>query len=207
MFKPLYTLSVILTLLSVSNLKAQIKQISLSGTFAPIINTINITEINHTAIGASIEFEYKSKRHVSFGMELDWQKYKPEAVYVQPHNISNSVLIKYFIERNQLNLRPIFRYYWKEGFEGFYAGGFGVYSYLMTTPKESPMVIGYPSTTIDYAYKSAAGFGLTCGYRFKLTPALKLSALGNYQVVFSEIRDDNSAHQDLQFGLGLNWAF
>ena len=207
MFKPLHILPVILMLLSGSNLKAQIKQISLSGTFAPIINTINITEINHTAVGASIEFEYKSKKHVSFGMEVDWQKYKPEAVYVHPYNISNSVLIEYFIKRYQLNLRPIFRYYWKEGFEGLYAGVFGVYSSLTTTPKESPMVIGYPGRTVDYAYKSAAGFGLTCGYRFKLTPSLKLSALGNYQVVFSEIWDDNSAHQDLQFGLGLNWAF
>lgn len=207
MFKPLYTLAVISMLLSGSNLKAQIKQISFSGTFAPIINTINITEINHRAVGASIEFEYKSKKHISFGMEVDWQKYKPEAAYVQPYNTSNPVSIEYFIERYQINLRPMFRYYWKEGFEGFYAGGFGVYSSLTTTPKESPMVIGYPGRTTDYAYKSAAGLGLTCGYRFKLTPTWKLSAFGNYQVVFSEIRDDNSAHQDLQFGLGLNWAF
>ncbi len=194
-------------LLSASNLAAQIRQISLSGTYAPVINTINATEINYTAVGASIEYEYKSRKHVSFGMEVDWQRYKPEIVYVHAYQPSNLVLINYSIERYQLNLRPIFRYYWKEDFQGLYVGGFGVYSSLTTTPKESPMVSGYPSRTIDYAYKSAAGFGLTSGYRFKLTPSLKLSAFGNYQVVFSDIYDDDGAHEDLQFGLGLNWMF
>ncbi|MBC7776187.1 MAG: DUF3575 domain-containing protein [Phycisphaerae bacterium] len=188
-------------------MQAQIKQVSLSGTFAPIINTINITEINYNALGASIEYEYKSRKHVSFGMELDWQKYHSENVYVKSHQTSNLVLIQYSIKRYQLNLRPIFRYYWKEDFQGFFVGAFGVFSYLTAKPKEGPMVSSYPSRTSETAYNSGAGFGLTYGYRFKLTPSLKLSAFANNQLVFSDLYDDNSAHQDHQVGLGLNWAF
>lgn len=193
------------SLLPALTVSAQIKQLSLSGTYAPIINTINITEINYKAFGVSIEYEYKSRKHLSFGMEVDWQKYNSQTVFVKPYQASNHLLIRYAIERYQVNIRPIFRYYWKEGFQGVYVGVFGAYSALITRPKESPNVIGYPKRMHKSPYNSAGGCGLTYGYRFKLTPSLKLSAFVNHQFVFNDIYDDNGAHQDHQFGLGLNW--
>jgi hypothetical protein len=205
MYNPLYFLAALLMLLSVSKLTAQSRQISVSGTYAPTINTINATEVNYTALGLSGEYEYKSRKHFSFGVELDWQKYTPEIVYVEPYQSTNPFSLNYTIHRYQVNLRPIFRFYWKEDFQGLYVGAFGAYSRTITLPKESPKFPGFPSRTIDYAYKSAAGFGITYGYRFKLTSSLRLSILGNHQLVFSDIYDDDGAHQDHQFGLGLNW--
>lgn len=205
MFNPLYCLSALLMCCSVTKLTAQSRQISVTGTYAPIISTINATEINYTAFGVSGEYEYKSRKHWSFGVELDWQKYTPEIVHARPIQPTSSSL-KYTINRYQVNLRPIFRYYWKEDFQGFYVGAFGVYARTITLPKESPEFPGFPSRSIDdAAYQSAAGFGVTYGYRFKLTPSLRLSVLSNHQLVFSDLYDDDSAHQDHQFGLGLNW--
>lgn len=194
-------------LLPAQILAAQDSQISISGTYAPIINTINTTEINYTAIGLSGEYEYTSKKHWSFGIELDWQKYAPETVYVRPLQPSNPFSLDYSIQRHQVNLRPIFRYYWKDNFRGFYVGAFGAYARTITLPKKSPSVPGFPRSTIPYDYKSAAGFGITYGHRFTLTPRLRLSVFGNHQLVFSDIYDDESAHQDHQVGLGLNYSF
>lgn len=202
----LYCLSALLMFCFVSNLNAQNRQLSVTGTYAPVINTINATEVNYSALGVSGEYEYKSRRHLSFGVEVDWQKYTPETVHAWPIQPTTSSLT-YTINRYQVNLRPIFRYYWKEDFEGLYLGAFGVYARTITLPKESPEFPSFPSRTIENYYKSAAGLGITYGYRFALTPALRLSALGNHQVVFSALWDDNSAHQDHQFGLGLHWVW
>lgn len=207
MLKPKAALIAFLALFQALTLSSQIRQLSLSGTYAPIINTINITEINYTASGLSLEYEYKSRKHFSFGIEVDWQKYTVEKVYLTPYQISDPLLIQFNIRRNQFNLRPVFRYYWKENFDGFYIGVAAVYSILMARPEESPKVKGYSTHYTEIAYKSAAGTGLTYGYRFKLTPVLRLSAFGTHQVVFSDIYDDNGAHQDHLFGLGLNWTF
>ncbi len=207
MFKYLSTKITLLALLSAVTLSAQIKQFSLSGTYAPFINTINATEINNSAVGVSLEYEYKSLKHVSFGIEVDWQKYDSEEVYLKSNQPSNLLMLYYTIERNQFNLRPIFRYYWKEDLKGFYVGAFGVYSTLIALPKESPDVSSYPTKTSKSAYKSAAGLGLTYGYRFNLTPRFKVSAFGNHQIVLSDLYDDDGAHQDHQFGLGFSWMF
>lgn len=208
MLAPRPYLVAVLFLISSVVLNAQIRQLSISGTFAPVINTINVTEINYRAFGVSGEFEYKSKRHMSFGMELDWQRYTPEIVQEEPYqHASNFLTLEYTIYRYQVNLRPMFRYYWKDDFQGFYVGAFGAFSFLSTTPKERIDVPGYPNSAIDKAYNSAAGMGLTYGYRFKLSPAFRVSAFGNHQVVLSELYDDESAHQDHQWGLGLNWVF
>lgn len=191
--------------LSFQNLHAQNTQISFSGNYGLLIDEYSTEKFKAYGIDAGLEFKFK--KHWSFGGDLDWQFLEPEAALAEALTSPGAPPLAYSIIRHQFNIRPTARYYFKNSFQGLYAGLFGSYSYL--TIKTS----GYPSDPNYFPdlYKDPSddlymGLGLTYGYRLKLGPRLQASAYGSNQWLWNSLFADRK-QQDHQFGLGLSWIF
>lgn len=181
-------------------------QLSISGTYGLIVNQ-KYPDLRYEALGTSLGMELRIKKNLSLGLDVDWQSLESEPAIAEPFPQSGLPVAFYTIERHQFNIRPTFRYYFKEAFQGLYAGAFFTYSYLTITTADFPE--NKPNNYFAVADPSddfGAGAGLTYGFRLKLTPALRASAFGSHQL-FLDSFDKEKQQQDHQFGLGLNWVF
>jgi hypothetical protein len=181
-------------------------QLSLSGTYGLIANKKQ-PDVSFNALGTSLGMELQLKKKFSLGVDVDWQRLESEPAIAEPFPQSGLPVALYTIERHQFNIRPTFRYYFKEAYQGFYVGAFFTYSYLTITTSDFPTVEpNHYFALSDPSDDFGSGAGLTYGFRLKLTPALRASAFGSHQL-FLDALDKEKKQQDHQFGLGLNWVF
>ncbi|MBC7776188.1 MAG: DUF3575 domain-containing protein [Phycisphaerae bacterium] len=187
---------------------AQSTQLSLSGTYG-IVGIDYQSEYNpdkeFKAIGTSLGLELKFGNHFTLGGDVDWQRLESELAIAEPLTSPNLPDLIYSIDRHQFNIRPTFRYYFKEAFRGLYVGAFGTYSYLTVKTSDYPKDSKYfPDLYSDPSDDFGLGGGLTYGFRYKLTSTLQVSAFGSHQLFWNDIPEFRQ--QDHQFGLGLNWT-
>lgn len=189
-----------------SPLIAQKAQISLSGNYGLVLDQFQTKDFN--TLGAVLGLEFKACKHFTFGGEADWQRFESELAIASAYSpLLGLPNVGYSIERHQLNIRPIARYYFNSAFKGLFVGAFGSYSYLTITTSGYPQESGYlPDLYDDPSDDFYYGAGLTYGFRLKLTPSLRASAYGSNQFSWNSLYKDRK-QQDHQFGLGLNWVF
>lgn len=159
-----------------------------------------------SGIGGTVGLELKIKKHMTLGLDIDWQRFESEPAFATPFISSSGLpIVPYTIERYQFNIRPAFRYYFSEAPRGLYAGVFATYSYLTITTAGYPEDSGYFSGYKDPGDEFAPGLGLTYGYRLKLNNHFQASIAGNTQMYWNDIPKHKQFNQEL--GLGLNWVF
>jgi len=198
-----------LMVLTTSKLAAQNSQLSLSGTYG-IIGIQHNEEFrpdrSFKAVGTALGLELKFGKRITLGGAVDWQRLESESAVATPYLLSGLSPVIYTVERHQFNIRPTIRYYFKEVYQGLYVGLFGTYTYLTITTSEYPESNQYNRDySADPTDDFGLGGGLTYGYRFKLTSALRASAFGSHQLFWNDT--PKYLQQDHQFGLGLDWAF
>lgn len=208
---PTFAAIVIFTFCSYTKLTAQNVQLSLSGTYGVLLtdyrgeHKLN-PDTEFKAFGTSLGLEIKLKKHFTIGGDVDWQRFESEPAIAEPLPQLGLPIVPYSIERHQFNIRPTFRYYFKEAFRGLYVGAFGTYSYLTIKTADYPEDANYfPDLYSDPSDDFGLGGGLTYGYRLKLTSKLQVTAFGSHQLFWNSIPE--YMQQDHQFGLGLNWLF
>ena len=198
-----------LMVLITSKLAAQNFQVSLSGTYGVVRNNyVEDFRVDQQfkAVGTSLGLELNVGKHFTLGGDIDWQRFESEPAIAEPYLFSGLTPVAYTVERHQFNIRPTLRYHFKSVFRGLYVGIFCTYSYLTTTTSGHPGTSNYSvDYTADPSDDFGLGGGLTYGYRFKLTSALRVSAFGSHQMFWNDIPE--FGQQDHQFGLGLNWVF
>lgn len=178
---------------------------SLHGGASHVLESSEILpDLKQTFYGAYIGlgFEGKLARHLTIGAEFDKVFLEPELAVTEPiSQLSQLPPVLYSIHRKQLNVQAVYRYYFIESFRGPFAGIFASVGTQKQSTQDYPMTSGYyPEAYVidDLLYW---GGGVTYGWRFKVLPALRISATGSHHFMAeSKIKQVVN-----QFGIGLNF--
>ena len=184
---------------------AQKHQLSLSGTYAPLI-VLGDNPKYYQSLGSALGYEYKIGPHGTFGLGVQWNRLLNESKFVSYSSPSNAKFFLYSIERRHFTLQSALRYYFNEAFEKFYVGGFASYHYLKVGTYNFPEIQRFDEEEADPADEFGIGLGLLYGYNYAINSNWNLSLFGSLESTTPDIFFENLGLRK-QFGLSIQWLF
>jgi hypothetical protein len=194
-------LLIVLWSLSSLHISAQKHQLSLAGTYAPLIVLADNPKY-YQSIGSTFGYEYKIGPHATIGVGAHFNRFLEESQFASNFDVTSTTFVLYTIERQQFAVQNALRYYFNKAYNKFYLGGFASYNYLKITTNNYPNTTNFDKKKRDPEDETSIGLGLLYGYNYALNSSWNLSLFGSTESTTPDIFLENLGLR-LQFGLSL----